>query len=157
MKTEERTFVAIKPDGVQRGLIGDILTRFERKGFKVLAMKLLMVSDKQASEHYAEHEGKPFYPRLVKYIQSGPIVALVIKGYNAVESVRHIVGATSPMKADVGTIRADFAQVMEYNVIHASDSVESAEREISIYFNKDEIFDTWKTKTEELIEEDELL
>lgn len=157
MLTEERTFVAIKPDGVQRGLIGDIITRFERKGFKIMGMKLLVVSDKQASEHYAEHEGKPFYQRLVKYIQSGPVVAMVIKGYNVVESVRHIVGATSPLKADVGTIRADFAQVMEYNVVHASDSVESAEREISIYFDESEIFDTWKTKTEELIEEDELL
>lgn len=157
MLTEERTFVAIKPDGVQRGLIGDIVNRFERKGFKIMGMKLLMVSDKQAAEHYAEHEGKPFYPRLVKYIQSGPVVAMVIKGYNVVESVRHIVGATSPLKADVGTIRADFAQVMEYNVIHASDSVASAEREISIYFDESEIFDTWKTKTEELIEEDELL
>lgn len=157
MLSEERTFVAIKPDGVQRGLIGEVVSRFERKGFKVLAMKLLQVSDKQAAEHYAEHEGKPFYPRLVKYIQSGPILAMVIKGYGAVDSVRHIVGATNPVNADVGTIRADFAQVMEYNVIHASDSVNSAEREIAIYFNEDEIFDTWKTKTEELIEEDELL
>lgn len=157
MLAEERTFVAIKPDGVQRGLIGDVVNRFERKGFKVLAMKLLQVSDKQAAEHYAEHEGKPFYPRLVKYIQSGPILAMVIKGYGAVDSVRHIVGATNPVNADVGTIRADFAQVMEYNVIHASDSIASAEREIAIYFNENEIFDTWKTKTEELIEEDELL
>ncbi len=157
MLAEERTFVAIKPDGVQRGLIGEVVSRFERKGFKVLAMKLLQVSDKQAAEHYAEHEGKPFYPRLVKYIQSGPILAMVIKGYGAVDSVRHIVGATNPVNADVGTIRADFAQVMEYNVIHASDSITSAEREIAIYFNEDEIFDTWKTKTEELIEEDELL
>ncbi len=157
MLSEERTFVAIKPDGVQRGLIGEVVSRFERKGFKVLAMKLLQVSDKQAADHYAEHEGKPFYPRLVKYIQSGPILAMVIKGYGAVDSVRHIVGATNPVNADVGTIRADFAQVMEYNVIHASDSVNSAEREIAIYFNEDEIFDTWKTKTEELIEEDELL
>lgn len=157
MLAEERTFVAIKPDGVQRGLIGDVVNRFERKGFKVLAMKLLQVSDKQAAEHYAEHEGKPFYPRLVKYIQSGPILAMVIKGYGAVDSVRHIVGATNPVNADVGTIRADFAQVMEYNVIHASDSIASAEREIAIYFDEDEIFDTWKTKTEELIEEDELL
>ena len=157
MLSEERTFVAIKPDGVQRGLIGEVVSRFERKGFKVLAMKLLQVSDKQAADHYAEHEGKPFYPRLVKYIQSGPILAMVIKGYGAVDSVRHIVGATNPVNADVGTIRADFAQAMEYNVIHASDSVNSAEREIAIYFNEDEIFDTWKTKTEELIEEDELL
>ncbi len=157
MLAEERTFVAVKPDGVERGLIGEVISRFERKGFKILAMKLLQVSDKQAEAHYAEHKGKPFYPRLIKYIQSGPIVAMVIKGYGAVESVRHIVGATNPLNADVGTIRADFAQVMEYNVIHASDSVESAEREIHIYFNDDEILDTWKTKTEELIEEDELL
>jgi nucleoside-diphosphate kinase len=157
MLTEERTFVAIKPDGVERGLIGDIVTRFERKGFKILAMKLLQVSAEQAAKHYEEHFGKPFYNRLVKYITSGPVVAMVIKGYSAIESVRHIVGATSPLKADVGTIRADFAQVMEYNVIHASDSEQSAEREISIYFNESEIHDTWQTKTEELIEEDEAL
>ena len=157
MLPEERTFVAIKPDGVQRGLIGEVVTRFERKGFKVLAMKLLQVSDKQAAEHYAEHEGKPFYPRLINYIQSGPVLAMVIKGYGAVDGVRHIVGSTNPSNADVGTIRADFAQVMEYNVVHASDSIASAEREIAIYFDENEIFDTWKTKTEELIEEDELL
>lgn len=157
MLAEERTFVAIKPDGVQRGLIGEILARFERKGYKVLALKLLSVSEKQAAEHYAEHVGKPFYERLVKYITSGPIVAFVVKGYGVIEGVRHIVGATNPQTADVGTIRADYAQVMEYNVIHASDSEASAEREIAIYFNEDEIFDTWKTKTEELIEEDELL
>ena len=157
MLAEERTFVAIKPDGVQRGLIGDVITRFERKGFKILAMKLIQVSDEQAKEHYIEHEGKPFHPRLIKYIQSGPVVVMVIKGYGVVDSVRHIVGATNPINADVGTIRADFAQVMEYNVIHASDSITSAEREIGIYFNEDEILDTWQTKTEELIEEDELL
>jgi len=157
MLAEERTFVAIKPDGVQRGLIGEVINRFERKGFKILAAKLIQVSDKQAADHYAEHEGKPFYPRLINYIQSGPVFAMVIKGYGAVDSVRHIVGATNPVNADVGTIRADFAQVMEYNVIHASDSISSAEREIAIYFKEDEIFDTWKTKTEELIEEDELL
>lgn len=157
MLAEERTFVAIKPDGVQRGLVGEVLSRFERKGFKIIGMKLLQVSDEQAAEHYKEHEGKPFYPRLVNYIKSSPIVAMVVKGYGAVESVRHIVGATNPLNADVGTIRADYAQVMEYNVIHASDSIASAEREIAIYFNEDEILDTWKTKTEELIEEDELL
>ena len=157
MLAEERTFVAIKPDGVQRGLIGEVLHRFERKGFKIIAMKLLQVTDKQAASHYAEHEGKPFYPRLVKYIQSGPIVAMVVKGYGAVDSVRHIVGATNPVNADVGTIRADLAQVMEYNVIHASDSISSAEREIAIYFDESEILDTWRSKTEELIDEDELL
>ena len=157
MLAEERTFVAIKPDGVQRGLVGEVLSRFERKGFKIIGMKLIQVTDKQASDHYAEHEGKPFYPRLINYIQSGPVVAMVVKGFGAVDSVRHIVGATNPANADVGTIRADLAQVMEFNVIHASDSIASAEREIAIYFNENEILDTWKTKTEELIEKDDLL
>lgn len=157
MLKEERTFVAIKPDGVERGLVGEIITRFERKGFKILALKLLQVSDTQAASHYAEHKGKPFYNRLVKYITSGPIVAMVVKGFNAVESVRHIVGATNPLNADVGTIRADYAQVMEYNVIHASDGLDSAEREIAIYFNESEIVDNWKNKTEEIIENEESL
>lgn len=157
MLTEEMTFVAVKPDGVERGLIGEILVRLEQKGLKVTGLKLLQVSDEQAQSHYAEHEGKPFYPRLIKYIQSGPIVAIAVKGYNAVENVRNIVGATNPTKASAGSIRATFAQVMEYNVVHASDSVESAKREIAIYFKPEEIIDTWKTKTEELIEEDELL
>ena len=134
MKTEERTFVAIKPDGVKRGLIGKILERFENKGFKIVAMKLLQVTPEIAAKHYEEHQGKSFYNRLVHYITSGPIVAMVIEGYEAVESVRHMVGATSPLKADMGTIRADFAQVMEYNVVHASDSLEIAQREIGIYF-----------------------
>lgn len=157
MLKEERTFVAIKPDGVERGLVGEIITRFEKKGFKILALKLLQVSDAQAALHYAEHKGKPFYNRLVKYITSGPIVAMVVKGFNAVESVRHIVGATNPLNADVGTIRADYAQVMEYNVIHASDGLDSAEREIAIYFNESEIVDNWKNKTEEIIENEESL
>ena len=113
MKLEERTFVAIKPDGVKRGLIGKILTRFEDKGFKVVGMKLLQVTPELAAKHYAEHVGKSFYNRLIYYITSAPIVAMVVQGYNAVESVRHMVGATNPLNADVGTIRADYAQVME--------------------------------------------
>ena len=148
MKIEERTFVAIKPDGVKRGLIGKIIDRFETKGFKIVAMKLLQVTPEMAEKHYEEHKGKPFYNRLVHYITSGPIVAMVIEGYEAIESVRHMVGATSPMKADVGTIRADFAQVMEYNVIHASDSPESAQRETAIYFKPEEIFDNWQSMLE---------
>ena len=155
MKTEERTFVAIKPDGVKRGLIGKILERFENKGFKIVAMKLLQVTPELAAKHYEEHYGKPFYPRLVHYITSGPVVAMVIDGYEAIESVRHIVGATSPMKADVGTIRADFAQVMEYNVIHASDSLASAEREINLYFTPEEIFDNWQSMREMITYDEE--
>ncbi len=148
MISEERTFVAIKPDGVKRGLIGKIIDRFETKGFKIVAMKLLQVTPELAARHYEEHQGKPFYNRLVNYITSGPIVAMVVEGYRAVESVRHMVGATDPVKADVGTIRADFAQVMEYNVIHASDSLESADREINIYFKPEEIYDSWQSMLE---------
>ena len=155
MKTEERTFVAIKPDGVKRGLIGKNLERFENKGFKIVAMKLLQVTPEIAAKHYEEHYGKPFYNRLVHYITSGPIVAMVIEGYEAVESVRHMVGATSPLKADMGTIRADFAQVMEYNVVHASDSLESAQREIAIYFKPEEIFDNWQSMLEMITYEEE--
>ena len=140
MADRERTFVAIKPDGVQRGLMGDIIKRFEQKGYKISAMKMIKVTDEQARAHYAEHEGKPFYPRLIKYIQSGPVIAMVVEGVNAVAGVRHLMGATKPDEADVGTIRADFAQEMGYNVVHGSDSVESAQREIKIYFNENEIF-----------------
>ena len=148
MKTEERTFVAIKPDGVKRGFIGKIIERFENKGFKIVAMKLLQVTPELAAKHYEEHFGKPFYKRLVHYITSGPIVAMVIEGYGAIDNVRHIVGATDPQKADVGTIRADFAQVMEYNMVHASDSPESAAREIGLYFKPEEIFDNWQSMLE---------
>lgn len=152
MHTEERTFIAVKPDAVQRGLIGEIVKRFETKGYKVIGLKMLKVSDEQAKAHYAEHEGKPFYPRLIRYIQSGPIVAMVVQGYGAVAGARHMMGCTDPNKADMGTIRADFAQVMEYNVVHGSDSVESAEREISIYFNENELFPDGKCMSELVIE-----
>ena len=130
MHTEERTFIAVKPDGVQRGLIGEIIKRFETKGYKVIGLKMLQVTDEQARAHYAEHEGKPFYPRLLKYIQSGPIVAMVIQGYNAVAGARHLMGATD----------------------HGSDSVESAQREIGIYFNENELFTEGKCMSELVVE-----
>ena len=154
MNAEERTFVAIKPDGVKRGIIGKIIARFEDKGFKIVGMKLLQVTPELAAKHYEEHVGKSFYNRLIYYITSAPIVAMVVEGYNAVESVRHMVGATDPLKADVGTIRADFAQIMQYNVVHASDSLASAEREIDIYFRPEEIYDNWQSM-QELIAYDE--
>lgn len=152
MRTEERTFIAVKPDGVQRGLIGEVVKRFETKGYKVIGLKMLHVTDEQAKAHYAEHEGKPFYPRLIRYIQSGPIAAMVVQGYNAVAGARHLMGATDPNKAEVGTIRADFAQVMEYNIVHGSDSVESAEREIGIYFKENELFPEGKCMSELVVE-----
>ena len=131
----ERTFVAIKPDAVQRGLMGKIITRFEEKGFKIIAIKMLEVTPEQAASHYAEHKGKPFYEGLVQFITSAPIVAMVVEGLDAISEIRHIVGATNPDKADVGSIRADYSPIMKCNCIHASDCVESAEREMAIYFD----------------------
>ena len=149
----EKTFVAIKPDGVKRGLIGELINRFERKGYKIIGMKFLIPSVSLVEEHYKEHVGKPFYSSLLKYFTSGPLVAMAISGINVVAGVRQIVGATNPDKADVGTIRADYSQLMSQNVVHASDSVESGEREIGIWFKEEEIFENWKTVSEMLIEE----
>lgn len=135
----ERTFVAIKPEAVKRGLSGEIIRRFEAKGLKVVALKLINVSNAQAEAHYAEHKGKSFYDRLIRYIQSGPVVVMVLEGLDAVHAARHLMGKTNPNEAEVGTIRSDFGQLMEFNVVHGSDSVESAAREIAIYFNPEEI------------------
>lgn len=148
----ERTFVAIKPDGVKRGLIGRIIKRFENKGYKIIAMKMLHPTLGIAEEHYKEHLGKPFYPGLIKYITSGPIVAMILEGPDVIEGSRHMMGATVPNNAETGTIRADFAMIQEFNVIHGSDSVASAEREIGIYFKPEEICANWKTMFEMVVE-----
>ena len=144
----ERTFIAIKPDGVKRGFIGKILQRFEDKSYKIVALKMLNVTKKKKKKHYAEHEGKAFYPSLIEYITSGPVVAMVLEGENVVAGARHIMGKTNPDEADVGTIRGDFAQAKEYNIVHGSDSVESAKREIAIYFSEDEMCENYKTMLE---------
>ena len=148
----ERTFIAIKPDAVQRGLVGKIIARIEEKGYKIVAMKMIQVTDKQAAEHYAEHFGKPFYPNLVAFITSAPIVAMVVEGEDAISGMRQLMGKTNPANAEVGTIRGDFSPFMSFNVIHGSDGPESAEREIAIYFNEDEICDKWQTSFEILRE-----
>ncbi len=137
----ERTFVMIKPDGVQRRLIGKILQRFEEAGLKIVAMKFLKVTQELAEKHYEIHKGKPFYESLIKYITSGPVLAMVIEGQNAIERIRKMVGATDPQKAMPGTIRGDFCQHIGRNIIHASDAKETAEKEINLWFNKDEIID----------------
>ena len=136
----ERTFIALKPDAVNRGLIGEIISRFERRGFKITGMKLLHPTMAHAEKHYAEHVGKPFYNNLVNFITEGPIVAMVVEGVNVIDISRKMMGCTDPQQAAPGTIRFDYAQIKECNVIHGSDSVESAEREIAIYFTPDEIF-----------------
>lgn len=137
----EKTFVCIKPDGVQRGFIGEIIKRFENRGLLLGAAKFLKVDQTFAEKHYAEHIGKPFYHGLVNYITSGPVFAMVWVGEDAVKLVRQTVGATKPAEAAPGTIRHDLAAKMDRNLIHASDSTETAEREIALWFNPEEIVD----------------
>lgn len=130
----EETLVLIKPDGVKRQICGEILTRYERKGLIIKAMKLLQTPKELAEEHYAEHKDKPFFGELVDFITSGPVLAFVLAGKNAVTSVRSINGATNPVDATPGSIRGDYALTMDSNVVHASDSVDSAAREIHLWF-----------------------
>lgn len=130
----EETLVLIKPDGVKRQICGEILTHYERKGLIIKAMKLLQTPKELAQEHYAEHKDKPFFGELVDFITSGPVLAFVLAGKNAVTSVRTINGATNPVDATPGSIRGDYALTMDSNVVHASDSVDSAAREIHLWF-----------------------
>lgn len=135
----ERTFVMIKPDAVQRGLIGEIIGRFEKKGIKVVAMKFVSVSKELAEKHYEIHRGKLFFEPTVQYITSSPVVALVLEGINAIEMVRGMMGKTDPQKAEMGTIRGDFGQFIGRNIVHGSDSHETAEFEINLWFKQSEI------------------
>lgn len=135
----ERTFVMIKPDGVQRNLVGEIISRLEKKGYKLVAMKLMQLTEEQARLHYREHVEKPFFRGLVEYITSGPVVAMVWEGKNAVKGIRQLMGATNPQEAQPGTIRGDYGLDIGRNVIHGADSVESAQREMQIYFSPEEI------------------
>ena len=133
----EKTFVIIKPDAVQRGLIGQILERFERRGLKFVAMKFLQVPDELAREHYAVHEGKSFYDSLIGYITSAPVVAMVLEGTDAITLVRNTVGGTKPADANPGTIRGDFGIEVGRNLVHASDGPETAASEIALWFGED--------------------
>lgn len=134
MYLSERTLILIKPDGVGRGLIGDVLSRIERKGLRIVAMDLRTMDSETAETHYAEHVSKPFFGSLVEFITSGPLVALVAEGPRAVEAFRTLAGATDPVKAAPGTIRGDHALEVQENIVHGSDSADSAEREIKIFF-----------------------
>ena len=131
----------IKPDGVQRAIIGEVLDRFESKGLKLVATKFMRIDEELASKHYGEHIGKPFYEALVKFITSGPVLAMVWEGENSTTIVRSIVGKTNPADAGPGTIRGDFGMSTGRNIIHASDSPASAEREINLFFQENEILD----------------
>ena len=140
MEKSQRTLVLIKPDGVQRGLIGEIIKRFEDRGLQLIAMDLRIVSNEFAEKHYAAHIGKKFYKGLIKYITSAPIIAMVWEGSSAIAAVRQTIGATNPIEADPGTIRHDLAIITSRNLVHASDSEESAMKEISLWFDKQDIF-----------------
>tara|TARA_B100002049_G_scaffold214658_1_gene179615 strand:+ start:159 stop:608 length:450 start_codon:yes stop_codon:yes gene_type:complete len=137
----EKTLVLVKPDGVQRGLVGKIISRLETKGFRLVALKLMNVSRKLAEEHYGEHVDKPFFGDLVRFITSSPIVAMAIEGENAVQVVRTTMGLTNPQEAAPGTIRGDFGLTIGMNLIHGSDSGESATRELDLFFEPSEILE----------------
>ncbi len=135
----ERTLLLLKPDAVQRGLVGDILARLERRGLRIVAIKMLQMDEALAHQHYAEHRGKPFFHQLVRFITSAPLIACVLEGPHAVEVVRQTMGATDPKKAAPGTIRGDLGLDITYNLVHGSDSLETARREIAIFFREEEI------------------
>ena len=147
MPSMERTLVIIKPDGVQRSLIGKIITRLERRGLKIAAMKLIQMDDLLARRHYAIHEGKPFFEPLIKYITSAPVVVMVIEGHKAIEIVRKTLGATNPGDAEPGTVRADYAVEIGRNLVHGSDGSDTAKTEVTLFFDESEIL-SWERDTD---------
>jgi len=149
----EKTFVLVKPDGVQRGLIGEILSRLERRGLRLAAAKFLQVSQDLAEKHYAVHKGKPFYTGLISYITSAPVMAMVWEGHEAIAAVRQTMGATRPTEAAPGTIRHDFGLMIGRNLTHASDGPETAASEIALWFAEEEIV-AWKRDVDRWIFED---
>ena len=130
----DKTLILVKPDAFTRGLTGEIIARFERKGLKIASLKYLQMDRDLAQRHYAEHEGKPFFGELVEFITSGPLVAMVLEGYEAVVAARQVIGATNPLEAAPGSIRGDFALEVQTNLVHGSDSAESAQRETGLFF-----------------------
>jgi nucleoside-diphosphate kinase len=140
----ERTLIIIKPDAVQRGLIGPIIDRLERRGLRLAAMRFLAITPELAARHYAIHKGKPFYDGLIEFITSGPVVAAVVEGRDAISIVRNTMGATNPADAGPGTIRGDFGLEIGRNLVHGSDGPETAAYEIPLFFNEDEIVSYWR-------------
>lgn len=146
----ERTLVLLKPDAVQRGLCGEIITRLEKSGLKIAGMKMIKMNEELAKRHYRDHVEKPFFPGLLKFITSGPIIAMVVEGREAVETVRKLMGSTDPVKAAPGTIRADLAQDINRNLIHGSSDPYEANREVNVFFSAQEV-QVWKRGNEEWI------
>lgn len=148
----ERTLIIIKPDAVQRGLIGQIIHRFERRGLRIAAMRFMQITSELAQRHYAVHKGKPFYEPLVSYIVSGPVVVMILEGKNAIKIARRTLGATNPVDADPGTIRGDFGIEIGRNLVHASDGPETADFEVSLFFDEAEVL-SWRRDLEPWISE----
>jgi nucleoside-diphosphate kinase len=146
----ERTLIIIKPDAVQRGLTGEIISRFERRGLRLAAMKMIWIDEPLANEHYAIHRGKPFFEGLISYITSSPVVVMVLEGHRAIETARQTMGATAPANAAPGTIRADFALEIGRNLVHGSDGPETAQREVALFFDQEEIL-SWTRDTDRWI------
>jgi len=146
----QRTLVLIKPDGVQRGLVGPIVGRFEARGLKIVGLKLMQVPTELAEKHYAEHLGKPFYDGLIRYITAAPIIAMVLEGTNVVSAVRRMIGVTKSFEADAGTIRGDYAIEVGRNLVHASDGLETAQREVALWFTASELV-SWSRDTDRWI------
>ena len=149
----ERTLIIVKPDAVQRGLTGQVIHRFERRGLRIVAMKFIQITKDLAQRHYAVHKGKPFYEPLVDYITSGPVVVMVLEGKNAIQIARRTMGVTNPAEAAPGTIRADFGVEIGRNLVHGSDGSETAESEISTFFDESETI-SWKRELDRWISED---
>lgn len=152
---EEKTLVIIKPDALQRNLLGEILRRLERKGLKIIGLKMMRLDDLLLGEHYAHHKDKPFFEGLKKFMKSAPVIVAALSGFNAVKAVRLIAGPTYGAEADAGTIRGDFSMSTQTNIVHASDSVETAETEIERFFKPEELFDYKKVDFEFIYGEEE--
>lgn len=148
----ERTFIAVKPDGVQRAIVGEIIRRFETKGFTLVGLKLLQVSQELAAQHYDVHKERPFFPGLVEFITSGPVVAMVWEGDGVIASARKLIGATNPLNSEPGTIRGDYGVSIGRNLIHGSDAPETAQREIALWFKDEELVNWQPTITPWLYE-----
>ncbi|MCB9100373.1 MAG: nucleoside-diphosphate kinase [Anaerolineales bacterium] len=148
----EKTLIIIKPDGVERGLIGPIISRFEQRGLKFIGLKLMQVSDELARQHYAIHEGKPFFEPLIQYITSSPVVVMALAGPDAIKIARNTIGATKPSEAAPGSIRGDFGMMVGRNLVHGSDSVENGEIEIGLWFNESELIDYERSLEEWILE-----
>ncbi|TRZ80075.1 nucleoside-diphosphate kinase [bacterium] len=152
---QERTLIVIKPDALQRNLLGEIIARFERKGLKIIGLKMVSMDDVLLEKHYSHHKNKPFFTSLKKYMKSSPVIMMVLEGLEVVNAVRLITGITKGREADAGTIRGDFAMSSQCNIIHASDSSDSAEKEIYRFFNNDELFGYTKVDFDYIYGEEE--